>query len=319
MQEEEYFSLSNTVLANVSELAEKQSVLEERRICEIAELAYSTAEFAAELISSDSMSYIEVISLISEMCGFPQNKPHRDVLMQNFDILRAFLESLSRADKCIFARLLTEKLVDLGFKITEKEFLLTKKLPENFVYVKNSFSDEAYDVFLQDFTDPRVRYADTFRDAIRLVLDGTVTYALLPLEERGVRIPTVSQLIFASDLKIASVTPVFGFDGTADMKYALVSRTCSYPSLAEGDDRYLELRLAADDKSALPELVLALGGFDTEIHRINSVFFDTEEGREEYYSLILKKEGGDFSMILTYLTLFVPTHTVVGLYKNLEL
>jgi len=159
--------------------------------------------------------------------------------------------------------------------------------------------------------------AQRYLDAYVLAAD-TLVYADHILGKPGTKENAVNMLRELS-LKIVAVTPVFGYDGTADMKYALVSRTCSYPSLAEGDDRYLELRLAADDKSALPELVLALGDFDTEIHRINSVFFDTEEGREEYYSLILKKEGGDFSMILTYLTLFVPTHTVVGLYKNLEL
>ena len=148
---EEYFSLSDTVLANLSVLTEKQSVLEERRICEIAELAYSTAVIARELVFSEGMSYIEVVSYISETCMFSKAEPHSNALSQNIDIIKAFLSTVVGADKSIFARLLVEKLIGFGLDITEREFLLTKNLPEKFVYVKNSFSDEAYDFLLTKY------------------------------------------------------------------------------------------------------------------------------------------------------------------------
>ena len=188
---------------------------------------------------------------------------------------------------------------------------------ETFAYVRNSFSDEAYDVFSQDFIDPTVRYYKTFRDCARAVTAGDLTYCLLPLEEKGgVRLHTVSEIIFRNDFKINSVTPVFGQDGNADMKYALVSRGFTVPERNEDDDFYLEIRLGAD--SPLSEVLSAVDSFGMSIYRINTVTFDTEGEAETYFTVVIKDGVGSFAPILTYLALFLRDFVPVGIYKNLE-
>ncbi len=185
--------------------------------------------------------------------------------------------------------------------------------------MRNALSDEAYDVFSQDFTDPKVRYCASFRECVASVTSEEVGYCLLPLEERGgTRLPTVSEIIFRNDFKINAVIPVFGPDGNADMKYALVSRNFTVPKRGREDDLYLEVRIGADSDFSLSEVLGAVEYFGMSIYRVNTVTFDTEGESETYFSLVVKDMGNSFAGLLTYFTLFIRDFVPVGIYKNLE-
>ena len=163
------------------------------------------------------------------------------------------------------------------------------------------------------------RYSKTLAETARAVNLSEYQYALLPLEEKGgARIPATAELIFREDLKINSVTPVFGFEGLADMKYALVSKHFTVPDVKPDDDRYLEIRLRTDSSIPLPELLLASSALGASIYRVNTISFDTQDGQLQHYSVVFKDEGKDFSALLIFLTLFAGNYTAVGIYKNLE-
>lgn len=317
MSDELSFVPNEINLSNISALNKRQTLLEERRICELSELATEAAQASYMLISEGEMSVIDVLSLISESFVSEAGECHEGALDDNFGTLIAYIKTLQITDRVVFAELFRARLASIGVKITEESFLQASGAPSTFVYVKNSFADEAYDVFSQDFYEPRVRYAETIKDAIKLVRDGEVTYCLLPLEESGSRLPSVAELLFQDDLKIDAVTPVFGFDGTADMKYAVASRGFLIPKTASDDDRYLEIRTSSEE--SLFALLLAADKYGAKLYRINMHFFVQEGIRRPFYSIIFKEEGGDFSDLLTYLTLFVPSYTAVGIYKNLEM
>ena len=304
-------------VSNLNKLSVSQSEMEELRICELAELAFSAADFSRNL-SEEGMNLYEILSLISDSVSFDRNDLHSDAYSGNVSSLLLHLKGLATIDKAAFSRLYIERMKAFDMKVREDDILLPSVAPETFVYVKNSFADEAYDVFSQEFRDPRVEYASSFKEALSRVKSGEVTHALLPLEERGSRIRTVVQLIFTEDFKINSVTPVFGFDGTADMKYALVSSEFAPESYTEDDDRYLEIRLEKSSSLSLAELLLSAESFGAEVYRVATTAFDTDEGKKEYFSVVFRSEGADFSPLLVFLILFVPEHTLVGVYKNLE-
>ena len=185
--------------------------------------------------------------------------------------------------------------------------------------MKNRLSDEAFDVFSQNFPDATVSYAETLRQAAESVAEGKKEYAILPLEEKGgARLASIAALLYKYDLKIASVTPVFGFDGSADVKYAMISKSFMLPDILEDDDRYLEIRLRQDSSVPLSSLFLAAEILGASVYRINTVSFDTEEGQVAHYTVVFKDEGKDFSSLLVFLTMFVGSYTAVGIYKNLE-
>lgn len=302
---------------NMNTLSDMQNRLMEQRICELAELAEDAANAACELIEEGCGVY-EILGILSDGVSLPVLDAHKHAMAENVARLRSYASSIQAKDRSVLAELLVARLAECGVTLTESDFLPEDSGDETFVYVKNRLADEAYDVFSQDFADPHLRYEATLRDAARAVSQGRAEYCLLPLEEHGgARLPSVAALLFAEDLKICSVTPVFGFDGSADMKYALVSRHFNVPEVSSDDDRYLEIRISADS-SDLAELFSAASHLDTTVYRVNTVTFDTEDGEAQYYTAVFRRGGADFCTLLTYLTLFCPSYTAVGIYNNLE-
>ena len=102
------------------------------------------------------------------------------------------------------------------------------------------------------------------------------------------------------------------------MKYALVSNHFTVPKFVADDDRYLEIRLRADLSIPLSELFSAADTLGLSLYRVNTIYFDTEDGAIAHYSIVFRDEGKDFSALLVYLTLFSGAYTPVGIYKNLE-
>ena len=318
MSEDMIFSVREAVLSNLERLSREHSVIGEQRLLELYDIALPMVKASAELLDDGLESY-EMLSVLSEGLTFGDYSVSDDTTPEHRALVSKSLNTLSRSDKALFTELYLKGLYDLGRNMTESDFLPSSLRPETFTYVRNSFSDEAYDVFSQDFSDPTVRYSATFKECARAVSADEVTYCLLPLEEKGgVRLPTVSEIIFRNDFKVNSVIPVFGPDGNADMKYALVSKNFTVPGRMKDDDLYLEIRIGADGDSTLAEVFGAVDHFGMSIYRINTVTFDTEGESETYFSIVIKDGGGSFAPILTYLTLFLRDFVPVGIYKNLE-
>ena len=216
--------------------------------------------------------------------------------------------------------LLLEKLVEKKIALSEEDFLLFDDASCVFAYVKNTLADEAYDVITENVPDARVRYVSSFSEGVRALLTGEVGYLLLPIEEKGgLRLPTVENLLFTENLKIRRIVPVFGFDGAADIKYAMISKTAYIEAYQKEDDRYLEIHIPAEDENfPLSSLLFAITLYGMHLYRIHSVSTERSGEIEKSLSLVLKSQGESFVPLLSYLTLFFENFTVVGIYKNLE-
>lgn len=318
MNREGVFTFDDVTAENIQKLSIEQSLAEEKRICEVSAPARDAALLASDMLREGYGIY-EALSVISEGIIIPEPSVHEYALRQNNFRLIEYLRSNCKYDKIVFTELFRDMIAQNGIIISESDFLKTSSGAETFTYVRNSLADEAYDVFAEEFFDPRVKYSNSLSEAARAVSSGEFEYALLPLEERGgARLASVAELLFKEDLKINSVTPVFGFEGLADMKYALVSKHFSVPEVKEDDDRYLEIRLRVDSSISLSELFSAADAFGISLYRVNTISFDTEDGAAQYYSVVFRDEGKDFTLLLIYLTLFSGAYTPIGLYKNLE-
>ena len=129
----------------------------------------------------------------------------------------------------------------------------------------------------------------------------------------------LSEIIYRNDFKINSVTPVFGPDGNADMKYALVSKNFTVPMKQAGDDRYLEIRIGTSGNGiSLSELLVAIEYFSMSVYRINTSVFNADTAPEVNYSVVIRDGEAGFVRLLTYLTLFSEDFVPIGIYKNLE-
>lgn len=311
-------SFNEITKSNIAKLTDKHSLIAERRICELSEYASCAAEFISSMFYNDYGIY-EAFSVLSNEISIDNFQIHNGHLEENRQMLKSFVKLISSHDKAVFAMLLVRGLKERGREISENDFLDTENSFEIISLVKNTLSNEAYDVFSQDFSNPTLKYAKDMREAVSLLINGDVGYCILPIEEKGAsRLSTVAEIIFKEDLKINSITPVFGMLGGADMKYALLGKQFNVPEVREGDDRYLEIRIKHNSEFKLAELICVAESMNIQIYRINSFNFNTEDGQLPYISLVFKTVSSDFTELLAYLTLFVSDYTSVGIYRNLE-
>ena len=302
---------------NLLFLGEGESGFCERRTIEHRELVRDAADAVRSLVA-DGLSVDEAIRAALVADGVTPSCSD-GIYEDNRPFVGHYLSMIGVSDKAVFASILTDAIRNSGLSLSEVDFLPEGKGDEVVVYVKNKLADEAFDVFSEELSDPRVMYAKDFREAARAVSRGEAEYCLLPLEEgQGVRIPTVSALLYSEDLKINSVTPVFGPDGGADMKYARISRHFSVPPISEDSDRYLELRFNSMQTADLLALISAADLFGASVYRINSAIISQDGGKEEGLSVVLSGTGIDFTSLIVYLTVFLPTFVAVGIYDNIE-
>lgn len=300
---------------NLDELRLSECDLAKRRVLELRELAEHTASELLRYLN-DGLSVYDGLSVIKDGIRFDNGAEDRE---ERLGILSNLSLPTDSFDRIIFSNLLLSSLNKLGKKITESDFLEGTLGGERFTYVRNAFSDEAYDVFSQDYFDPRVRYSKSQKECERLLLDDEVDYCILPLEERGgVRLHSTTDFIFRNDFKINSVTSVFGFDSSQDLKYALISKRFTVPPLAPDTDRYLELRLSQDKSDSLFSLLYAIRHLGMSVYRINTLTFDIEGNESSYFSVVVRDEGKEYTPLFTYLGLFEDECDAVGVYKNLE-
>ena len=314
MLDDVVFSPESVTLDNLSALADSGVRLTERRACEISELADSAVRFSLELFSS-GMGIYEILSLLSAgLDGVGKVDAASELAL-----FGAYADFASAFDRAELAALLVDRLRLAGISVDASDMLPEVSGDERIVYVKNALADEAYDVLTEDFTDPRVSYAGSFGDAVDAVVSGDATYCLLPLEERGgTRLSLISELIFRHELRICSITPVFGYEGNADMKYALMSLGYSVPELSPDDDGYLEIRIRAEENGNLVELLSVASYLGVSVYRINTLTFDTEGATDSFHEIVFRSDKGDFTQLLVYLTLFSSAFIPIGMYKNLE-
>lgn len=319
MLEDFVFEPQAVTLENLSYLTREQSALEEQRILEISDMASDAASLSSEL-SSLGLGVVEALTYISSGVRFGELSTHESPLLGNVDCISSYLSSLHEGDKAIFAECYLKSIGNIGMEINEGSFLSPTASDRGLItYVRNAFSDEAYDVLSEPFDDARVRYSKDFRECARALSEGNADFCILPLEERGgARLQAVEQLLYRYDLKINSVTPVFGPDGNADVKYALISKGFSIHPFVDGDDRYLEIRLPDTAAGDVGALLGAATHFGMTLYRVNTVLYESEGGVSPHFSIVLRDEGRTFTALLTYLTLFQPEYIAVGMYKNLE-
>ncbi len=318
MSREYGYSPSEITLANLDRLSRESSTIDELRLLEINDLASDAAQLCSSLIRT-GLGIYDALSLISEGLSFGSYPVADTPLPDSATHLRAALRAVCGSDRARFSEIFVREMGERGSVVTEADYLPSVDVDATFTYVKNRFSDEAYDVLSVDYDDPRVRYSSSFKECAKALEDGSVSYCLFPLEEKGgARLPGIAELIYRHDFKINAVTPVFGFEGDADLKYALVSKHFAVRHREEGDDRYLELRISAALDSELSELICVASYLGFGVYRLNTVTIPAEGESASFFSIVLREGASGLSALLTYVALFAPDLVPVGVYKNLE-
>lgn len=315
MLESPELKINKVTSENIKALSEKQTRDAERRICELSAVADAAAEISAELLF-EGMDIYAALAVVCEGISKFGGEAHGGAMAENVSRLNRYVDLLSEIDRVHLSELYIEKMRERGVELTLGDFLISSSIGGRIAYVKNGYSDEAYDVFSQEIAGAKVSYVETLKSAVGALLDERAQFCLLPLEERGARIGSVYELLFLNELKIVGITPVFGYDGAADMKYALVSKSYRIPRIQRGDEPYIEIMFPAETEPQLGEMLVSCRLLGHKLYRVKSASIKSVDGARDYYTVIMR--GGDFTALLVYLTLFAPGASVMGIYKNLE-
>ena len=312
------FGVSAVTFENLRSITSSCTNEFEERVCELAMLADAVASGVSAL-SSEGMSLYDAMTALTEELDLFADSEKTESYALTDRYCKAFRGSIRDLDKLVFSELLCEKLKDRGYSVTERNFLVSEDCESLIAYVRSTLTDEAYDVFSQELDDPRILYVGNTREALRSVADGECGYCIVPFEEKGgARVLGVFSAIASFDLKIVGVTPVFGPEGTADVKYALVSRGFRELSRTEDDDFYLELLISSDSRMSLGGLLSTAESFGYSAYNIGSVEYELDGERISAVSVALRDGGRDFSAFLMLLTAFADDYTAIGFYKNIE-
>ena len=161
-------------------------------------------------------------------------------------------------------------------EIKEKE----SKMPDNcsVTYLKNTFSDEAYNAFSAFLKNSRVAYSDSFTDVCESVYYNKSDACILPIEnsDEG-RLPGFDGLIRKYELKIVMTCNIDDKDGHFT-KFALLSKSQFKAEVPEklSFDRFFKISVRPTPGIRLRDVLLLAGYFGEEINKIDSI--------PEYYS-----------------------------------
>lgn len=181
-------------------------------------------------------------------------------------------------------------------------------------YVRNPYTDEAYETFANALSSPTVYYADSFREACGAVAAREADFCILPYRHTGGHLPSFSELAGRYSLYICALCRVYHADGTDVTTFALYGREL----LPQEDDGtvYLRCSFLAADTAAFACHLSAAGMLGAALEDVQAVPYADREGALLCSATVLPKRNILLPW-LTYLLAFADGASCQGLYKEI--
>ncbi len=230
---------------------------------------------------------------------------HREVREENRVALSTFMSSILSYDNAVLAELVTSRLVE-GSSDASLAALLPLTAPKRIAYVRNAYTDEAYDVFASEIPDACALFCDSYEEACGETSSDVETFCILPLRDTQGTLhrATMSYLETHALMAVAVVTVTDGED--VPMQYALCGAApIEYPTSWE-----LLLSLSDFTSADLSAFVIAVGHFGMQLRGVQG-----ELGGELLATL---RGNGSPHMLLVWLELYAPQYRIKGLYSQTE-
>ena len=193
-----------------------------------------------------------------------------------------------------------------------REFAAVVNISPRIAYLRNSFSDKAYNAFSQSFRFVTAVYFSGFEEPCEEVYYERCSHAMIPVynSHDGI-LMSLYKLLLKYDLKIVSACNI-GMGDESAMRYALTAK-----SLPSGmDKRYVDLSVVLSDSKNIGALLHSLEILGAVTVLINSFPLDyTDERRGLIMQLDMKSASTDA------LRLFLEgsriSHDIIGTYDIL--
>lgn len=249
------------------------------------------------------------------------------------------LSSYKHLTEIMFSKVSEEEAAELKIKLCSaickahkrKGFPLTQKLffaepewskKENVIaYLKNPYSELAYNVFSSVISDAKVSYGRDFNAVCEEVYYGSAKYCILPMES-SVDGSLSGFRKLAAKYELCPVLSCFvsSEDGERTTRFVLFAKNIvllELPNSTVGEGCFFTFRLNAPEHSTLLNTLKCLRACGMRTVRIESDAVEWDEGRYSF-EITASCDGGELAALLCYLSLEVPEYTPVGIYSKVK-
>ncbi len=181
-------------------------------------------------------------------------------------------------------------------------------------YVRNAYTDEAYETFADIVHSATVHYTDSFREACNAVATKEADFCILPYRHTGGSLPSFSELAARYSLYVCALCRVYHADGTDVTTFALYGRNL----LPQEDDGtvYLRCSFLAADAATIACHMHAAGILGIALEDVQAVPCAEQEGMLLCSATLLPKKNILLPW-LAYLFAFADGAACQGLYKEI--
>ncbi len=229
---------------------------------------------------------------------------HREVREDTKESIVSALGAVTAYDRAVIAELICTRFAHDGHPFTLSDFLVTETSNARIAYMRNAYTDEAYDVLSSALTDSTAFFTDSYEDACIEVAEGNAGYCILPWRDTSGAFlrATLTYLEAYHLIAISTVTVTDGED--IPMQYALVGQaTTPVPALWEM-------------VVALPNEWIAEGRtFFSALAHFGISVAGVHVSRGVLYTL---RASVPPARLLVWLNLFAPGYQIRGFYPDTE-
>jgi len=301
---------------NLTQNADKQIKFFESRISLIEEF-FRVAILDKNMERRDST---ELYNSFLSTQATPQQSTHNE--------LATCFENASVFEKVKFCRCIAGSIPDddeIYESFLDGDEHCSDEIRGKLAYMKNDFTDSAYEFFSKMFEIKNISYHTSFQSLCEEVDLGFCEYCILPVENSSTgKLMSFYSMIDKYELKIHSVCKVVHPDGENFTKFALLSKFSMFPGILNASSAYLnkrslEVRITqtSNNDSPLYDVLQAAGACSMKPKRIDSFPLSYNEDLLGYY-IIFTMNNPDIKTFLTYLALELPQSYVVGIYSTVN-
>ena len=235
---------------------------------------------------------------------------HSELLSENKRTVSEGLNSVYNFDRAVLAESIVKKWeafhgepMNIMLLLNGSEFLSGR-----ISYVKNRYSDKAFDVLSLCIDDAKFLYAQNFQAVCEDITQGFSEYGILPLSDMQGGIETVNRLLSVYELKICAVCDVMTQEENTT-RFALISdKLCVN---LEAENRYFSFSFNSDEPYKMRSVLYAseLYGLSLYDMKVTQSYSGSAN-----YKLTFRENSGDLVALFVYLKLFLPQFLINGIY-----
>ncbi len=264
------------------------------------------SDLVAVLIADNGIS-LDTIGADSFFSDGQVGQLHKEVREENRRSLSAILGTLTAHDRAVIAELVVTHMERLGTPIAEASFFVPREVYDRIAYVRNAYTDEAFDAFSQEFDHPTALFCDSYEEACGEIANGSAGYCILPIRDTtgAYHRAAITYLLAHSLMAVSTITVYDGED--VPMQYAL----CAKAPLGHPNAWECIIAFPKEWGTRLPELSQATASLGLTL---GGVLYDGTN-RE----VILTVNGKDSPLsFLTWMRMFAPASRIIGYYLKEE-